>query len=205
MLGKKVSKLEKISWQIIPLKQQSIRKFFLCQRIKELGITHWCPEYGYKSRNKTRGVQNWFSASAEMLQRVSLNCLYSRVATPQNLKQKSSYACSRRIIKPSYIRWSDSEEAASHNDINLSPQQHWQIDFAVFDTMMVFKQMGPSTVVPRYTVFHFQLKSLFLSENPYALFSILSFLELSSNSIILHGPPLSPTHQRECLIYFFCN
>jgi len=40
MLRKNVSKLEKISWQIMPLKQQSTKKFFLCLRIKELSITH---------------------------------------------------------------------------------------------------------------------------------------------------------------------
>lgn len=51
---KNVSKLEKTSWQIIPLKQQSIKNLFLCQRIKELNITHWCPEYGYKNRNNNR-------------------------------------------------------------------------------------------------------------------------------------------------------
>lgn len=34
-----VIKLEKISWQINPLKQQFIKKFFLCQ-IKEMNITH---------------------------------------------------------------------------------------------------------------------------------------------------------------------
>lgn len=54
MSKKNVSKLEKVSWQIIPLKQQSIKKFSLCQRIKELNITHWCPEYGYKNRNSNR-------------------------------------------------------------------------------------------------------------------------------------------------------
>lgn len=32
-------KLEK-SWQINPLKQQYIKKFFLCQKIKEINITH---------------------------------------------------------------------------------------------------------------------------------------------------------------------
>lgn len=40
MSGKNVSKLEKISWQLIPLKQPSIKKFFPCQRIKELNISH---------------------------------------------------------------------------------------------------------------------------------------------------------------------
>lgn len=37
---KNVNKLEKISWQIMPLKQQSMKKFFLCQMIKKLSITH---------------------------------------------------------------------------------------------------------------------------------------------------------------------
>lgn len=35
-----VIKLEKISWQINPLKQQYIKKFFLCQKIREMNITH---------------------------------------------------------------------------------------------------------------------------------------------------------------------
>lgn len=36
-----VIKLEKISWQINPLRQQFIKWFFLCKKIKEMNITHW--------------------------------------------------------------------------------------------------------------------------------------------------------------------
>lgn len=43
------------------------------------------------------------------------------VANSQILKQKGTYAHSVRIIKTRSIRLSDQAEAASHNDINLSP------------------------------------------------------------------------------------
>lgn len=40
MLRNNGIKLEKISWQINPLKQQCIKKIFLCQKIKEMNIAH---------------------------------------------------------------------------------------------------------------------------------------------------------------------